>query len=782
MNQTILRAAAPALLAGLASAQSLDMSVNQVHVTQAIQTGSTQLVAGKSTMARVPVFLNEALGAGEVVDGILRLYDATGAELPDSPIYSTNGPLALPTSPAPANLDDTLNFIFIAPDLTGVTIEVEVNPAGPGQLGESDYANNTHSEVGVNFVCKRVPECIYVPIDYRPSGGGPNLPDPAMIEPGVGDNFIQGIYPGPDWDYRPADVPSKLWTSSLSGTGSSLLNSLFVDYQALNPKPDFIYGWVPGSLPYNGMAQGIPGKTGIGNTQAIRHQRTFAHELGHLFGLSHNTNDIDQIGVDVEHHLAITESLPVIKIKSKKDIMAAGLLTQQAWVWGSNYNFFLNHSIFQCAAAKAGPSGEERLVVTGLFDHGRDTVELDNLVAFTGTTPTFPEAGIDLQLVAYAGGQEVGRAAVSAPRPVDCSESGALEPIAPFGAVLATSVPASAVDRLEVIDARTGALRTQVTKSASAPVVQVASPTIEEGQLKVSWSASDADGDGLRHFLRYSPNGERVVPVLTGTTETRAALDLDSIPAPAAGAWLEVLSTDGLSTTSVRQPIVLTGAKLLTGAVPTSHILTPDNGLTFQRGATVVLHASGWDLEDRSLTGASVQWTSNLDGPIAQGRVTAVADLSVGTHVLTVTASDSGGQTATDTATVTITDRPLPGAVCQSDLGSGGPGSSQLEVCGGDLSSGTTATASLTGGPAAQPLWLVVGPTSAPTPLFGGTLLPVPAAFLIGGATDGTGSWSLAGIPGGLGPATLFAQVVVIDPAQGQGFGLSNAVQVDFLP
>ena len=779
MNRTLLGALAPALLAGAAGAQTQDLSPLQIVPVQTIQTGATPLVAGKSTMVRVPVNLSEALGAGEQVDGILRLFDSSGAELPFSPVYSANGPLALPLAPIPNNLDDTLNFVFVAPELTGVTLAAEVNPTGPGQLPESDYSNNGLTLV-VDFICKGIPEVLYVPIDYRPSGGPtPNLPDPALIEPGVGDNFIQAIFPGKYWEYRPADVPSKLWTSSLSSTGSSLLNSLFQDYQTLNPKPDYVYGWVPGSLPYNGQAQGIPGTTGMGNTQSIRHQRTFAHELGHLFGLFHISNTIGTVGVDVEHHLAITESLPVLKEPGKNDIMVPGLLTTQAWVYQNNYSFFLNSAVFQCVKAQVGPSPVERLVVTGLFDHGRDAVELEAVVAFRDTTPTPLVGEADLVLVAYAGDRVVGQLEVAAPAPQDCSGHGALEPVAPFGAVLSTVVPAAEITRLEVLDARTGALRTAMDASAAAPTV-TATAKVEAGRLVASWAGADADGDALTYYVRYSHDGQRVVPVLTGTTATDLSLDLTGIAAPEAGAWVEVLATDGLDTTRAR--VALAAPKFLTGNAPTSHILSPDSGKSFQRGATVILHASGWDLEDRALSGASIQWTSDLDGAIATGRLTSVADLSLGTHTLTVTATDSRGLTATDTAVVTITDRPLPGALCQADLGSGGPGSSLLEVCGGDLSTGTTADANLSGGPASQPLWLVAGATNSPTALFGGTLLPVPAALIVGGSTDASGSWTFAGIPGGLGPATLYAQVVLLDPAQAGGFGLSNAVQVDFLP
>ena len=105
-----------------------------------------------------------------------------------------------------------------------------------------------------------------------------------------------------------------------------------------------------------------------------------------------------------------------------------------------------------------------------------------------------------------------------------------------------------------------------------------------------------------------------------------------------------------------------------------------------------------------------------------------------------------------------------------------------LAVCGGDLSTGTTADVTLTGAATSQPLWLAVGTTSSPTPLFGGMVVPVPTSFLIAAATDALGEYSLVGFAGGGGPATLFVQAIYMDPAQALGFGISNAVQADFLP
>lgn len=120
--------------------------------------------------------------------------------------------------------------------------------------------------------------------------------------------------------------------------------------------------------------------------------------------------------------------------------------------------------------------------------------------------------------------------------------------------------------------------------------------------------------------------------------------------------------------------------------------------------------------------------------------------------------------------------------VCQSDLGFGGPGSSELRVCGGDLSTGSLADLSLTGGPPGAFAWLAVGATMSATPLFGGIAVPVPPSFVLPLVLDGNGDVYLKGIAGGGGPATLYAQAVLLDPAAPGGFGISNALAVQLMP
>src|SRR3954453_18555596 len=53
----------------------------------------------------------------------------------------------------------------------------------------------------------------------------------------------------------------------------------------------------------NGLA-GVGGRTAFGNTDPIRGQRSYAHELTHNFGFNHVTNTIDEVGWDVGARLA----------------------------------------------------------------------------------------------------------------------------------------------------------------------------------------------------------------------------------------------------------------------------------------------------------------------------------------------------------------------------------------------------------------------------------------------------------------------------------------------
>ncbi|MAG58699.1 MAG: hypothetical protein CMJ83_20615 [Planctomycetes bacterium] len=118
---------------------------------------------------------------------------------------------------------------------------------------------------------------------------------------------------------------------------------------------------------------------------------------------------------------------------------------------------------------------------------------------------------------------------------------------------------------------------------------------------------------------------------------------------------------------------------------------------------------------------------------------------------------------------------------CQANIGLNGNGNATLELCGGDLSSGTTADLRYAGGPPNSVAIFGYAASLNPVPAAGGMLFnPNPGIIIV--PTDGNGEFVLPGVPGGGGPFSLWAQVAAVDPTVPGGISLSNAIRADFLP
>ena len=701
-----------ALLHGAASAQTFDAQIGTIEVAQALPESALTipLTAGRSTYIRVEALLTNPPSDPVDLDGIMRVF-INGVEAPDSPVFSRNGPFPAKTNPNFNVRNGTLNFMYLPPASNDIVFEIELNPPGPNFVPESNTTNNIKATASLNFANKGIPEFAYVPIDYRPGGGGtPNLPNEALIKPGVGDNFIQGIYPAKDIYYHRTVQPSMLWTNSLNGTGSGLLNALQNMWVGMSPRPDFLYGWVPGSLPYNGQAF-LNSAVSMGNTQSIRHQRTYAHEVGHNVGLSHTSWTILDRGVDQEHHLNITEGLPFIKIQSLRNIMDAGLLTQDAWVRDTHYQHFYNHPKFASPEPPAPPS-DPVISVTGVWDVETRTMKLDPLYLGQAVhaSTSVDTAVADFEFTVYRDGAVAQRLYATSPSVTDsCSSEHVEDEPGGEGTDSALELPNLAFnalitqgdqsfDRLVITPmGRVEAEPIVLDRTPNAPVLQFLSPAqgqvLDSTVMTLQWAASDADGDELSYWVRYSRDGQSFVPLTLGAIrETSLVVDLDTLAEPISGvSFFEVQATDGLNFTVARSPSLVGSSQVLNSLVndPWVHISTPDSGKSYQKGAVVILHAQGWDIEDRQLEGNEMVWSSSLDGQIATGRLASIDSLSVGTHVLTVVGTDSNGNTAQAQTTVTINDRGLPGQTVS------------FYCTAGTSASGCQATMSATGTPSA---------------------------------------------------------------------------------
>src|SRR5207249_3341932 len=86
-------------------------------------------------------------------------------------------------------------------------------------------------------------------------------------------------------------------------------------------------------------------------------------------------------------------------------------------------------------------------------------------------------------------------------------------------------------------------------------------------------------------------------------------------------------------------------------------ITAPASGASLEIGAATTLTATASDPEDGSLAPV-VAWTSSRDGAIGTGGSITLSTLSAGTHVITASATDSGGKTGRASITVTMNATP----------------------------------------------------------------------------------------------------------------------------
>ena len=145
----------------------------------------------------------------------------------------------------------------------------------------------------------------------------------------------------------------------------------------------------------------------------------------------------------------------------------------------------------------------------------------------------------------------------------------------------------------------------------------------------------------------------------TSKTTAPAATITDITP----GSYTVTVKADGYNDPNPQAATVLAGqtTSLSFQMTPTDGnnpplvtITTPTAGQSFNSGATVTLSGTGVDAEDGNLTGASLIWTSSVDGELGTGALVQSSSLSVGAHTISFRGADAGGKSSTDTVAITI--------------------------------------------------------------------------------------------------------------------------------
>ena len=86
---------------------------------------------------------------------------------------------------------------------------------------------------------------------------------------------------------------------------------------------------------------------------------------------------------------------------------------------------------------------------------------------------------------------------------------------------------------------------------------------------------------------------------------------------------------------------------------PTVSITAPANGSSADQGTSVSFAGTANDTEDGDIS-ANLSWSSSIDGNIGSGGSFSTSSLSVGTHTITASVTDSGGLGGSDSISITI--------------------------------------------------------------------------------------------------------------------------------
>ena len=100
---------------------------------------------------------------------------------------------------------------------------------------------------------------------------------------------------------------------------------------------------------------------------------------------------------------------------------------------------------------------------------------------------------------------------------------------------------------------------------------------------------------------------------------------------------------------------------------PTAAITNPANGSSFSEGELITFSGTGTDPEDGTLTESSLVWTSDKDGQIGTGITFNTSSLSVNTHTITLTVTDSDGISDTVNIIIYVTSKDQTGTMTNID-------------------------------------------------------------------------------------------------------------------
>jgi hypothetical protein len=168
------------------------------------------------------------------------------------------------------------------------------------------------------------------------------------------------------------------------------------------------------------------------------------------------------------------------------------------------------------------------------------------------------------------------------------------------------------------------------------------------GEQQIAWRAQGG-AKSLSYFLRYSHDDGITWRRLAGPVgDNQHMVNFDALPGGDA-CRLQVLASGGLRTGAVTSGPFAVARKPRRPVV-----LSPRDGETFDRGATVHLHGAAVAPGGESAPVQALAWESSIDGQLGTGTPLLIHTLTPGRHCVTLRADDGCGGEASTNIRITV--------------------------------------------------------------------------------------------------------------------------------
>ena len=217
-----------------------------------------------------------------------------------------------------------------------------------------------------------------------------------------------------------------------------------------------------------------------------------------------------------------------------------------------------------------------------------------------------------------------------------------------------TNLYTAVIERVELWVGGTNLLAQRIASPNPPQFVSPPTATQTSNTVHLTWSAINA----LHYAIQFSADAGATWTTLA-IDWTQSAYDANSnYLQPTANGRFRVIASDDFSsaTESSLAPIIIASR------APQVSINAPRGGSLFIGDEQIFLDASASDAQDGTLTGASIAWTSSVNGALGNGEVLnfEAGALSEGTHIITVTATDSLNLTGSASVKIHVLRSPPP--------------------------------------------------------------------------------------------------------------------------